>query len=240
MTAPWHYGDGMLCTRTLEMLHEAVRYNAWVFSWIEPFLGASNVEIGAGHGTLTEHALERHAVLVTEPATSGQRELAARFLGHPNLLGIHDDFLTLEATGKVDCVYSANVLEHVADDIMMLEHAARVLRPGGRFVAVVPAGLWLYSRLDALAGHYRRYTRADRIRLEVELAQRGIPLELVSFSHRNPVGALGWFSRMRLLGLDHIDRGDVRRVEALVPWLRHLDRFESPFGQSLVIGLKRR
>ena len=240
MTEPWHYGDEAAGTRTLELLDEATRYNGWLFSWIEPYLGGSNVELGAGHGTLTQLALERHAVLATEPATTGQVRLAERFRDHPRFLGVHGDFSSLPGEGRVDCVYSANVLEHVADDVAMLEHGARVLRSGGHFVAVVPAGLWLYSRFDAAVGHFRRYTRADRVRLEVELEQRKIPLAIVSFAHRNPVGALGWFAKMRLLSNEHIDPGDVQRVESMVPFLRRLDRIGLPFGQSLVLALRKR
>ena len=42
------------------------------------------------------------------------------------------------AAGSVDEIYSTHFLEHVGDARGMLEACARVLRPGGRFRAVIP------------------------------------------------------------------------------------------------------
>lgn len=226
-------------TRTLETLEGAERYNRWLFSWIEPYLGEMNVEIGAGQGTLTRFALEKRRVLATEPSETGRAMIRRRYGANSHLLGIVDNFLDVPAEASVDCIYSANVLEHVPDDVLILEHAGRMLRPGGRFVAVVPAGAWLYSRFDALVGHYRRYTSADRVRLEVMLAERKIPLTLTDFVYRNPVGALGWFVGMRMLARDHIARSQVKAVERLVPVMRALDVISPPFGQSLLLRFSR-
>ena len=238
MSDPFYTENGQ-GTLTLEMLESAERYNRWIFSWIEPHLGALNVEIGAGQGTLTSFALETRRVIATEPAPPGRRALEQRFAGHPRIAGILPDFFDVPADSSVDAIYSANVLEHVADDLAMLEHAARVLRPGGRFVAVVPAGAWLYSPFDALAGHVRRYSRADRTRLSGMLESRKIPLRFKSYTPRNPVGALGWLVRYRLLRSLEVQPEDVKKVDILVPFLRRLDVLPAPFGQHVVMVLER-
>jgi SAM-dependent methyltransferase len=226
-------------TRTLELLESAARYNGWLFSWLEPYLGARCVELGAGSGTLTRFALERHSVLACEPSDVCREALEQRFRGHAGLLGVTGDFTDVPGENAFDAVYSANVLEHIADDAAVLRHAARVLRPGGCFVAVVPAGAWLYSAFDASIGHHRRYTRADRTRLTGELQGSAVPLRLKTFEHRNPVGALGWAVKMRWGGRRQIDPDDVQRVERLVPLLRHIDRVPIPFGQSLLMVWER-
>jgi len=233
------YAEGGEGTRTLELLEAAERYNRWLFSWIEPHLGELNVEIGAGQGTLTNFALEAHRVVATEPSDSGRAEIERRFAGHPRLAGVRPNFFDVNADGSVDCVYSANVLEHVPDDLLMLRHAAGVLRSGGRFVAVVPAEAWLYSAFDAVVGHQRRYTSADRTRLQVGLEERGIPLRFKSYRRKNPIGALGWLVKMRWLGARAVDPNDVGKVEMLVPYLRLLDPLPMPFGQNLVMVLEK-
>lgn len=52
-----------------------------------------------------------------------------------------------------------DVIEHVDDDVGMLEEARRVLAPGGHAIVTVPAGPGLWSAYDELIGHKRRYDR---------------------------------------------------------------------------------
>lgn len=61
-------------------------------------------------------------------------------------------------SSTVDVVLALDVLEHVDDDVALAE-VRRVLRPGGRFIATVPAMPSLWSVRDEAAGHRRRYDR---------------------------------------------------------------------------------
>jgi SAM-dependent methyltransferase len=65
---------------------------------------------------------------------------------------------------SVDVVVSANVLEHVADDERALAEIARVLKPGGRAVIVIPLGPSSYNYFDSVLGHERRYARGELAR----------------------------------------------------------------------------
>lgn len=68
------------------------------------------------------------------------------------------------ADGAADAVVSANLLEHVPDDVGALREFARVLRPGGRAAIVVPAGPSTYDYYDRFLGHERRYARGEMAR----------------------------------------------------------------------------
>lgn len=55
------------------------------------------------------------------------------------------------ADGTFDCVFSSNVLEHIAHRTQILAELRRVLKPGGRYVHIVPSATW---RLWTSLAHY--------------------------------------------------------------------------------------
>ena len=50
-----------------------------------------------------------------------------------------------------------NVLEHIDADILEIENSIQKLNIGGHLIILVPAHQKLYSKLDEVVGHYRRY-----------------------------------------------------------------------------------
>jgi SAM-dependent methyltransferase len=75
-------------------------------------------------------------------------------------------FIQLDATkmpfrSEFDVIGAFDVLEHIADDRGVIDQVKLALRPGGMFVITVPQYQWMWSRLDEVVEHKRRYTRAD-------------------------------------------------------------------------------
>ena len=62
------------------------------------------------------------------------------------------------ADNSLDLVLALDLIEHVERDDMMVKEVARVLRPGGYFMATVPAHQSLWSDHDVSLHHYRRYS----------------------------------------------------------------------------------
>jgi SAM-dependent methyltransferase len=86
-----------------------------------------------------------------------------------------------------DVVITSEVLEHIQDDVAAIAEMVRVLRPGGRFAATVPAWLpevvnWKlsdeYHAPKSVGGHVRIYSRTE---LQAKLRAAGL---LVDGYHR--------------------------------------------------------
>ena len=82
--------------------------------------------------------------------------------------------------GSFDVVITSEVLEHIQDDRSALSEMVRVLRPGGRFAATVPAQLpetinwWLsdeYHAPKSPGGHVRIYSATE---LRAKLRSAGL------------------------------------------------------------------
>ncbi len=58
-----------------------------------------------------------------------------------------------------DLIVNLDVLEHIPADQAYVQSLHRVLRPGGYLLVTVPAYQFLWSKLDEVLGHHRRYTR---------------------------------------------------------------------------------
>lgn len=65
----------------------------------------------------------------------------------------------------VDGVIAGEVLEHLQDDGAAVCEFSRILKVGGVCIITVPANPALWNHMDEMAGHVRRYTRDDLVRL---------------------------------------------------------------------------
>lgn len=62
---------------------------------------------------------------------------------------------------KFDLVTNFDVLEHIQEDEKFIYDLGRVLNPGGFVLVTVPAHRFLWTGLDAVLGHKRRYSRSE-------------------------------------------------------------------------------
>jgi SAM-dependent methyltransferase len=164
----------------LELFAEAKVWKSYLARQIAPHLGDDVLEVGAGLGGTTRQFCTRThsswvclepdpalAVQITQSIENGALPACCRVeIGTTASLG---------GLGTFDTILYIDVLEHIEDDRGELERAARLLKPGGRIVALSPAHQWLFTPFDAAIGHYRRYSKRtlaaigpaglDRVRL---------------------------------------------------------------------------
>ena len=88
-----------------------------------------------------------------------------------------------------DTLIASEVLEHLPDDCRALSEWRRVLKPGGRLIATVPAHPHLWGAHDELCHHQRRYRKSE---LQAKLSTAGFHLERIShtFSYLYPIMAI--------------------------------------------------
>lgn len=155
----------------LPLFARAVNWKSYWRSHVEPHLGRSVLEVGAGIGGTTELLCRadgtappatRHWVcLEPDPALAEELSAKARAGGIPSCCEVKVGTVEDVPAGQTfDSILYIDVLEHIADDRGELDRASRHLAPGGVLIVLSPAHPSLYSRFDRAIGHHRRYTRA--------------------------------------------------------------------------------
>jgi len=124
------------------------------------------LEVGCGTGyVLAGIAADRPGLELTgsEAATAGLA-FAARRVPGARLLQM--DARRIPFSGEFDVAGAFDVIEHIEDDVGVLQALAVGLRPRGGLLLTVPQHPSLWSEFDARAGHVRRY-RARELRDKV-------------------------------------------------------------------------
>ncbi|MCP5500261.1 MAG: methyltransferase [Leptospiraceae bacterium] len=225
--------------QTLETIEEARNYNKWIAEKFEDYLGEHNLEIGAGRGTISAIISEKFPLEVFEIAEDNVAFLQKRFANNKNIKAVEKDFLECNKYSHYDCIYSSNVLEHIEEDGKFLFHSMKLLKTGGFFIAVVPAMPLLYSKFDSIIGHVRRYSKKDLSRFKDVLQQNGFSFKIIKYRYFNPIGAFGWFIKMKLMNNTVVKKSDAMTMNAILPFVSFLDYIPFPFGQSLWIVIKK-
>jgi len=222
--------DDDVQTQVLEDLSEAVNYRRWLAGQAGRHLGDDPIEIGAGIGDYAAEWLTTvDRITVTESDDDRLTALHLRFGDDPRV-SVQPLMLPATARGQHSCVVAFNVLEHIQDDVDALRSAARLLRPGGTVVLIVPAFPSAMSRFDRSVGHVRRYRRTP---LSTVLTQAGLIPDEVRYI--NPVGLLNWYLFCVALGWFPGNGLLLRAYDRLVvPLAERIERrWRPPFGQSL-------
>jgi len=74
------------------------------------------------------------------------------------------DGLNLLFDEQFDVVGAFDIVEHIENDMAALKELRRVLKPGGGVMITVPRHMFMWSRVDDLACHKRRYSGSELYR----------------------------------------------------------------------------
>lgn len=224
----------------LEALQVLRQYRDWILNEFKPHLSGAAVEIGAGIGSYSELLLKFVSSLdLVEPSALQFRHLEQRFLGDPRIRVLQagaEAWAQAAPSESRDTIIMINVLEHISDDVQTLRDLHRVLRPGGHLLLFVPALMLLYSRLDSLLGHHRRYDRSG-LTQKVE----GAGFDVLWCHYFDFLGILPWLVVNRLGGATTFSPKAASLYDAVgVPMTRTLERYHRPpIGKNLILAATR-
>jgi len=155
------------------------------------------------------------------------------------------EFIQLDATAipfrdAFDVVGAFDVLEHIDDDELVMRQVCASLRPDGFFVVTVPQYQWMWSTLDTLVHHKRRYSRRE---LTSKLRAAGFDVIYVT-SFVTTLFPFMLVSRLRDRGRPSVDAkaefsewvslpGALNR---LFDWMTRLDEVALKLGLTLPFG----
>ena len=136
------------------------------------------LEIGCGTGhnfaMLSEFGRVDGLELDDEARAMAENRLGRPVLSSPlpDLAGVADE--------QYDLIGSFDVIEHIDDDVGSIAAIASRLKPGGTFIATVPAHQWIWTAHDTVSHHKRRYSKPSFRRL-IESS----PLQLAKIGYLN-------------------------------------------------------
>lgn len=221
---------------TLRNLEKARRFNRWLFGQFSGYLGDEVLEVGCGIGNLTRMVLDKKRLVCVDISPT-YVERIRRAYGHlANLsayradLASGDDLRAAAVDGPFDSAFCINVLEHIEDDVAAVKNLAAVLKPGGRLVVLVPHNPAIYSKLDELLGHYRRYTRES-----LAAAMEAGGLKVVKLWGFNRVGGMGWRVSGKWLRNENLKPNQLRLFELGMPVIRLAECLPVHSHNSLIV-----
>ena len=223
-------GDQCVQSEVLEGLATAVNHRRWFVELAIPFLGDDPIEIGSGLG---DYALawEPHFSRFTATEADPDRLVALKErLGGHETVSIRQMLLPTEEVNTYSGAVSYNVLEHIEDHVGALRSMARLVRPGGRIVLIVPAFPFAMSPVDIATGHVRRYTKKS---MRNALTEAGLTIERLEYL--NALGLIGYYLATSVFRLIPKEGPMVKLYDQFVlPVTRAAERvMKPPFGQSV-------
>ena len=163
----------------LESVSFAKNYNKYVLELFLPNIDKSKyiLDFGAGYGLMCD-AIKKFGLKISslEINPKAIKELEAREI--KNYL----DFNNIDE--KIDCIISLNVLEHLDDDDSYIKKFYDFLPHNGKLVLYLPSSQIIWSNLDDLVNHKRRYSKKG---LEKHLVSNNFKVQKIHF-----VDFIGW------------------------------------------------
>jgi SAM-dependent methyltransferase len=202
------------------------------------------LEIGCGiGGVVGELRRFPHLQLTaSEIYLQGLRYARSRF---PDVAFIQLDAMAIPFEAEFDIVGAFDVLEHIQDDESVMRGVNRALRGGGLFLVTVPQYPWLWSALDEIVRHKRRYRRLE---LRQKLRRNGFDVLFMSSFVTLLFPAMAASRLISRTRTTSVDRREAFASEVVLPkaanrvcdWVMRVDEallgagIPLPFGGSLL------
>lgn len=147
-----------------------------VYGQITPIGKTKFLEIGCGTGNFIQQIVENKSLEIT----GSEIYIKGLIYAKKNLPNV--DFIQFDVTQggigeKFDLIVAFDVIEHIDDDIAAITNINKMLHRDGRLIITVPQHMFLWSRLDEIVKHKRRYSRRE---LVTKLQENGFGISYVT------------------------------------------------------------
>ncbi len=227
---------------TLAKLKSLDYFNSWMYDTIKPYLKGNIIEVGCGLGTFSERVVydfPQSIIYLIDINSEYIQMVRKRFQNKPNVtvgaINLENFQEIIHLNTQFDSCFSLNVLEHIENDVQVLENVYHILRKNGRFVFLVPAHRQLYNSLDIALDHYRRYTKNE---IKAKVAQT--KFKLVNIFYFNTLAIFGWYLTGEVFKRTSINGIGVRLFDKLIYLKRRLGlSLRGKIGISLIAILQK-
>jgi len=220
----------------LEALFDLKNYQRWIVESFTPYLTGTVTEFGAGIGALSQWfaPLAEHLDLV-EPSANLIGPLKDRFADNHRVRVLNkslQEYVGDQEAQFLDAAVMVNLLEHIEDDIAALSELKTLLKPTGHLLVFVPALPALYSKLDKILGHHRRYSRNA---LSTVATRAGY--EVLTLHYFDCLGIIPWWLVNTIAGKTRFDPRLARLYDRIgVPITRSCEQVVTPpLGKNLLL-----
>jgi len=218
--------------KTLESMSQAVWYNQWTLKKFSAFLKGDILEVGCGIGNFTDSLINYGNVYAIDISKEYVDKTKNLVNGKASVgLGDIESGKYFFVKKEFDCIVCLNVLEHIKNDEAALKNIYDLLKPGGNLILLVPAHSFLYSKIDKLLGHFKRYNKWELKRMLDNIGFKILKIRLL-----NLLGAVGWFISGKILGNQYIDSSKIKIFNLIAPITLNMENvIEPPLGTSILI-----
>ncbi len=179
------------------------------------------IDFGAGIGTLS---LIFRDLFSINPVCIEVDKINKEFLIKRNF-DVYDDLSNLK--NNADLIFSSNVLEHIEDDLSILNDLKNKLNLNGKLFLYLPAKMILWSNMDNVVGHYRRYEIKD---LKKKCERVGLKIHTLHYAD-----SIGFFASFAIKVFGYNKNTGIGSLSSL----KFYDRWIFPISKLLdFIGLK--
>lgn len=217
---------------TLKIMKTVGWYNNWLYLLIKEHLKGEILEIGAGIGNFTNLLAKKGEVTAIDVSSEYIKELK-NLHGEIAEIGFGDieEGKYFFNNKEFDSAVCLNVLEHIKNDNKALKNIYNLLKPGGRFVLLVPAHSFAYGELDKNLGHERRYTIKGA---KKKLKSAGFKIKKARYL--NWIGLIGWFINNKILRRGVLPKKQLVLFDRIARPLLYLEKLiNPPFGLSVFV-----
>lgn len=117
------------------------------------------LDVGCGTGGFASTMLSECNVIGIDTS-----QIALEYSRKRGLTNLHNTLLKdfdKSIYNKIDVITFFDVIEHIEDDVAVVNEAYNLLDSGSYLIASVPAYQWLWSKHDEIHMHYRRYSKRE-------------------------------------------------------------------------------